>query len=83
MLGSLEGRGWVAAQPPLRTDGESVVARFDGEPVKAGFLMDVLTETESTFHAKYRSGKYDLEVKVDYNASMGYVRVNEADGYDV
>lgn len=83
MLGDLSGRGWVVVQPPRSTDGESVVARLDGEPIKAGFLLDVIREDDSVFHASYRSGRYDLEVKVDFDAARGQVRVSEADGYDV
>jgi len=82
MLGKLEGNGWKMVEPPLERDSESVVARFNGEPVKAGFLMDVLEESETTFHAQYRSGKYDLEVKIDFDIGRGQVRVEEAKGYD-
>lgn len=82
MLGNLAGRGWVVAQPPLPSDGESVVARRDGEPIKSGFLIDVLEDNVSAFHAKYRTGRYDLEVKVDYDIGQGMVKVSEAPGYD-
>jgi len=69
-------------EPPLERDGESVVARFNGEPVKAGFLMDVIEESETTFHSQYRSGQYDLEVKIDFDIGRGQVKVTEAEGYD-
>ena len=82
MLGELEGRGWVMVEPPEPMDGESVVARHDGEPIKAGFLMGVLTDTEDTFHSEYRSGRYDLEVKIDFDIGRGQVNVTEAPGYD-
>lgn len=62
-------------------DGESVVARHDGEPIKAGFLMDRVKDTESEVHFKYRSGKYDLDVKIDFDIGRGQVRVEEAEGY--
>ncbi len=82
MLHKLEGNGWTMVEPPLERDGESVVARFNGEPVKAGFLMDVIEESESTFHSQYRSGQYDLEVKIDFEIGRGQVKVTEAEGYD-
>jgi hypothetical protein len=69
-------------EPPKRNDGERVVARFNGKPIKAGFLMDVVEENESTFHSKYRSGQYDLEVKIDFDIGRGRVKVEEAEGYD-
>lgn len=82
MLGTLSGKGWKMVEPPTKSDSESVVARFDGEPVKAGFLIDVIEETESTFHSKYRSGMYNLEVRIDFDIGRGQVKVEEAEGYD-
>jgi hypothetical protein len=82
MLGKLEGNGWTMVEPPLERDSESVVARWNGEPVKAGFLMDVIEESQTTFHSLYRSGRYDLEVKIDFEIGRGQVRVEEAEGYD-
>ena len=82
MLSKLEGKGWTMVEPPLERDGESVVARFNGEPVKAGFLIDVIEESETTFHSQYRSGQYDLEVKIDFDIGRGQVKVTEAEGYD-
>jgi len=81
MLGTLAGKGWTMVEPPERHDSDSVVARFDGEPVKAGFMTDVIEENESTFHSKYRSGQYDLEVKIDFDIGRGQIRVTEAPGY--
>lgn len=81
MLGKLEGDGWTVVEPPLETDGDSVVARKNGEPIKAGFLMDKLEDSETVFHAVYRSGQYDLEIKIDFEIGRGQVKVVEADGY--
>lgn len=81
-LGELSGDGWTLAEPPLPGDDESVVARIDGEPIKAGFLMEKLSDTREEFHARYRSGKYDLDVKVDFDVGRGMVRVTEAEGYE-
>lgn len=82
MLSELSGEGWTLADPPEPRDGESVVARVNGEPIKAGFMMERVVETEDEFHVKYRTGCYDLEVKVDFVSGHGQVRVEEADGYD-
>jgi len=82
MLGELCGAGWTIVEPPDISDGESVVARYNGEPIKAGFLMERVEDTETMFHARYRSGQYDLEVKVDYEIGRGQVRVTEAEGYE-
>lgn len=81
MLGKLSGDGWTMVEPPERHDENSVVARFDGEPVKAGLLLNVIEENESTFHSKYRSGQYDLEVKIDFDIGRGQIKVEEAPGY--
>lgn len=82
MLSELSGGGWTIAEPPLRRDGESVVARVQGEPIKAGFLTERIKDSDDMFHVKYRTGQYDLEVKVDFASGHGQVRVEEADGYD-
>lgn len=82
MLAELSGEGWTRAEPPLRRDGENVVARIDGKKIKAGFLTERIEDSEDMFHVKYRTGKYDLEVKVDFVSGNGRVRVEEADGYD-
>jgi hypothetical protein len=80
-LKDLCGEGWMLVEPPLPRDDESVVARHGGEPIKAGFLTERLTDSEDEFHARYRSGQYDLDVKIDFEVGRGQVRVEEADGY--
>lgn len=82
MLSKLVGRGWTIAEPPLKRDGESVVARVNGNPIKAGFLIERLSDDEDQFHVKYRTGKYNLEVNVDFIAGHGRIRVEEAEGYN-
>lgn len=82
MFSKLVDRGWVMVEPPLPEDGESVVARYGGEPIKAGFLTERVRDTDDEVHFKYRSGQYDLEVKVDFEIGRGQVRVEEAEGYD-
>lgn len=82
MLSELEGKGWTPVEPPAPMDGESVVARREGEPIKAGFLMERVKDTKSEVHFRYRSGQYDLDVKIDFDIGRGQVRVEEADGYD-
>lgn len=69
-------------EPPLAEDSESVVARHNGEPIKAGFLMERIEDSKSMFHARYRTGQYDLDVKIDFSVGRGQVRVERAEGYN-
>lgn len=82
MLGELAGKGWTVVDPPAPQDGESVVARLDGEPIKAGFLTERIKDNESEFHSRYRTGSFDLDVKIDFSIGRGQIKVEEADGYD-
>lgn len=70
------------ADPPRRTDSESVVARIDGEPVRSGFLIEKYEDSDEQFHARYRTGSYDLDVKIEFDIGRGQIRVSEAEGYD-
>lgn len=81
-LSDLVGRGWVSVEPPLQRDEDSVVARHNGRPIRAGFLMERVADNEHEAHFKYRSGRYDLEVKIDFEIARGQARVQEAEGYD-
>lgn len=80
-LKELCGDGWIMVEPPVASDGENVVARYKGEQIKVGFLIESITDTHDEFHAKYRSGQYNVEVKVQFDVGRGMVRVTEADGY--
>lgn len=82
MMKELCGEGWVPAEPPLDRDDESVIARCEGQPLKAGFLMEKVTDTRSEFHARYRTGHYNLAIKIDFDVGRGQIRVEEAEGYD-
>jgi hypothetical protein len=81
-LETLEGEGWTMVEPPEPNDEGSVVARYDGEPVRAGFMVDTVEDSEDTMHRAYRSGRYDLEVKIDFEIGRGQVKVTRAEGYD-
>lgn len=81
-LEELAGEGWVLVDPPARRDGESVIARHDGEPIKAGVLTDKIQDSEYEVHRKYRSGCYDVEIKVDFEIGRGRLHVERAEGYD-
>lgn len=81
MLSELAGKGWLLVEPPLERDPPSVVGRYNGEPLKAGFTIEE-SEEDNEFYSKFRSGRYDLEVKVDFDVGRGQVRVTEAPGYD-
>ena len=78
-LAELSGRGWTMVNPPLRSDDDSVVARYRGTPVRAGFLTERVEDSDDAVHFKYRSGCYDLEVKVDFEIGRGQVRVTEVE----
>lgn len=80
-LSKLLGKGWTMVEPPLEQDAASVIARYDGTPLKAGFTMEE-SEKDGEFYSKFRSGHYDLEIKVDFDVGRGQVRVTEADGYE-
>ena len=81
-LGELAGEGWKFVEPPARTDEASVVARHDGEPIKAGVRTETITDTESEMHYRYRSGQYDLDVKIDFDIGRGQVKVQKSDDYE-
>ncbi|AGM11466.1 hypothetical protein M199_gp200 [Halogranum tailed virus 1] len=85
-LSDLDGQGWVRAEPPRLDDEETVVAVVDGEPVKAGFERkeSPVEDSPSRIHRVFRSGRYDLEVRLETTSDMameGFVRVERADGY--
>lgn len=80
-LSELAGNGWVLVDPPCEHDESSVVARHRGQPIKAGFTVEE-EEEDGELYFKFRSGRYDLELKVDFDVGHGQVRVQEADGYD-
>lgn len=82
MLGTLSGKGWTMVEPPARQDGDSVVGRFNGQPIKAGFRTEIVEDSDGLFHTKYRSGQYDLEVKIDFEIGRGQIKVEEAEGYE-
>lgn len=81
MLDDLTGRGWVAVDPPLEEDEASVVARYRGQPVRAGFTIEEQDGDDETYF-KFRTGKYDLELKVDFLSGHAQMKVEEADGYN-
>jgi hypothetical protein len=82
MLSELAGKGWTVVDPPEPMDDSSVVARHNGEPIKAGVMMEELQDSPDVAHLLYRSGKYDLEVKIDFDIGRGQVKVERADGYE-
>lgn len=81
-MGKLCGKGWTVVEPPARHDPDSVVGRYDGEPIKAGVLMEEVEDSEEVAHLRFRSGMYDLEVKIDFEIGRGSVKVERADGYE-
>lgn len=81
-LGELTGEGWTFVNPPELMDDESVLARYEGEPIKGGVLVERIEDQPDVMHALYRTGPYDVEVKLDFAIGRGQVKVTEADGYD-
>lgn len=81
MLSKLAGDGWKMVEPPHEQDEQSVIARYNGEPIKAGFMMEE-EDNDGEFYSKFRSGQYDLEIKVDFDVGRGMVRVEKAEGYE-
>jgi len=79
MLSELSGEGWTFVDPPAKNDSASVVGRYDGEPIKAGVRTETITDTADTLHYKYRTGSYNLEVKIDFDIGRGQVKVSDAD----
>lgn len=82
MLSELSGEGWKSVRPPMPDDDMSVIGRYDGEPIKAGFQIEMIEDSDNFIHTKHRSGQYDLEVKVDFEIGRGQVRVERAEGYN-
>ena len=81
MIKDLSGKGWFQVAPPRSSDDENVIARYDGEPINSGFLIDKYTDTMEMFHGLYRSGRYDIELKVDFDIGRARMQIEEADGY--
>ena len=81
MLSELTNEGWIFVEPPEREDPPSSVARYKGEPIKAGVRTETIKDTENVMHYKYRTGQYDLEVKIDFDIGRGQVKVEKAEGY--
>lgn len=79
-LKDLAGTGWNLVEPPLEDDEQSVIARHRGSPVKAGFKLEE-SEDDGEYYSKFRSGQYDVEIKVDFNVGRAQLRVTEASGY--
>ena len=81
-LGELCGDGWVLVEPPMEHDSQHVVARYNGKAVKAGLLIDIIEDLRDVFHACYRTGCYDLDVRIHFDIGRGEIRVNKVSSYD-
>lgn len=86
-LKELAGRGWIRAEPPEMGADESVVAVVDGTEIKAGFERknSPIVDSPERIHRIFRSGQYDLEVKLETAGDMafeGFVKVERAEGYE-
>jgi len=81
-LGELCGEGWTFIEPPEPSDEASVIGRCDGEKIRAGVRTETVTDSNSEMHYRYRSGQYDLDVKIDFDIGRGQVKVERAEGYE-
>jgi len=83
LLNELAGAGWKNVQAPHSVDDESVIARWQGEPIKAGFETETVEESDAVFHKKFRTGCYDMELRLysTPHSASGEIKVEEADGY--
>ena len=77
-LAKLCGEGWTFVTMPETTDEASVIARYGGEPIRAGVRTETVTDTQSEMHLRYRTGQYDLDIKIDFDIRRGMIRVTEA-----
>jgi len=82
MLSDISGEGWTLVEPPEKMDEPSVIGRYEDQPIKAGILMEKIVDGSDELHYKYRSGKYDLDVRIDFEIGRGQVKVEEAPGYE-
>lgn len=82
MMSELCGKGWTVVDPPKPYDEDSVIARYNGEPIRAGVLMEDVEDSEDVSHLRFRSGSYDVSVKLDLTIGRGQVKVEQAEGYD-
>ena len=81
-LAELCGEGWKFVTMPEATDEASVIARYGGEPIRAGVRTETVTDTQSEMHLRYRTGQYDLDIKIDFDIGRGQAKVERADGYE-
>jgi len=81
-LAQLSGEGWTFVEPPARLDDETVLGRYEGEPIKGGVLVEKIADEPDLIHSLYRTGPYDVEVKVDFGIGRGQVKIEQAEGYN-
>lgn len=82
MLSTLEGEGWTLVQAPRKDDESNVIGRYDGEPIKTGVMIEKVKQTEFEERTVFRSGKYNLEVWLDFDIGRARVQVERAEGYE-
>jgi len=83
ILQDLCKKGWVAVNPPTDADEVSVICRYNGDPIKAGFESERIEDSSERLHTKYRTGMYDVELKIESTggSALGQLHVERADGY--
>jgi hypothetical protein len=81
MIDNLTGNGWATVEPPEPNDEPSVIARYKGEPIKGGVLMETIEDSPDLIHSRYRTGPYNIDVKVDFEIGRGQARIEKVDSY--
>lgn len=82
MIDKLTGNGWAFVEPPEQTDEASVLARYQGEPIKGGVLIEQIEDEPYLIHSRYRTGPYNVEIKVDFEIGRGQARIEKVDSYE-
>jgi len=88
-LADLEGNGWYDADPPPLDADMGVVGVVEGFQVRVPPRFELsespITETEDKIHRRFRTGKYNVDLRLHIAADMvsqGEIKVEEAEGYD-
>lgn len=82
MLSELSQSGWRFVEPPKKEDDPTVLGRYEDEPIKGGVLIERIADESDLIHALYRTGPYDVEIKIDFSIGRGQIRVENAEGYN-
>jgi len=80
--------GWHKLEPPTEEQDWSdanIIGNYKGRPIKVGFQIEKVEDTDDCLHKVYRTSKYDVHLKIESlgaGLAQGQVKVKEADGYE-